>query len=135
MNKVTDYHDALEWCAMSDLEVGEFYTLSVESPLTYLLVGRAIGRGGRDEFDSSTLVGPGGRVSTRTYWQPRQDVLVVPPEAVGDRLSAAAVAFAEREHLGIDRIVLSSDCYPWTLAGSDADAGHDDADDASEVCS
>lgn len=134
MNKMTDYHDALEWCAMSELSVGEAYAISLESPLTYLLVGRAIGRGGRDEFDVTTLVGPNGRAYTRTFWHAQQSVIVIPPEAIGDRLSAAANAFAEREHLGVDRIELGSDCYPWTLGGSDAVEDTADAD-TSEVCS
>lgn len=117
MNQITeDHHDALEWASLEELEVGEFYTISPESPLTYLLVGKYRGRGGRTEFDVTTLVGAsGGRAYTRTYWKPTQQVLVVPAEYVGDRLTAAAVAFNERERLGLDRISLGSDVFPWCL--------------------
>ena len=122
MNQITDDHSSLEWTTLDDLEVGEFYTLGTESPMTFLLVGRALGRGGRLEFDVTTLVGAsGGRAYTRTFWRPKQEVLVVPAEYVGDRLTAAAVAFAEREQRGLDRIELGSDVFPWCL-GSFAEA-------------
>lgn len=122
MKQITDDHSSLEWTTLDDLEVGEFYTLGTESPMTFLLVGRALGRGGRHEFDVTTLVGAsGGRAYTRTYWRPKQEVLIVPAEYVGDRLTAAAVAFAEREQRGLDRIELGSDVFPWCL-GSFAEA-------------
>jgi hypothetical protein len=119
-----DDHPALEWATLDQLEVGEFYTLGTESPLTYLLVGSYVGRGGRTEYDVTTLVGASaGRAYTRTYWRPQQEVLVVPAEHVGDRLTASAVAFAERERHGIDRITLGSDCWPWCI--NDADVIND----------
>ena len=122
MNHITDDHSSLEWTTLDDLEVGEFYTLGTESPMTFLLVGRALGRGGRHEFDVTTLVGAsGGHAYTRSYWRPKQEVLIVPAEYVGDRLTAAAVAFAEREQRGLDRIELGSDVFPWCL-GSFAEA-------------
>ena len=122
MNQITDDHPSLEWTTLDNLEVGEFYTLGTESPLTCLLVGKYRGRGGRHEFDVTTLVGAsGGRAYTRTYWKPTQQVLVVPAEYVGDRLTAAAVAFAERERRGLDRISLGSDVFPWCLGAEEVE--------------
>lgn len=119
----------LEWATLSDLEIGEAYTLGIESPLTFLLVGVHSGRGGRAEYDVTTLVGPGGRSSTRTYWRPNQEVLIVPAEAVGHRLSAAATAFAERERRGLDRIALGSDVWPSSLAPEDIEDVTDEDND------
>ncbi|MGM0697651.1 MAG: hypothetical protein ACQEVD_02300 [Actinomycetota bacterium] len=123
MNQITDDRPNLKWAPIDDLEVGEFYTLGVESPLTYLLVGRYAGRGGRTEYDVNVLVGPSeGRAYTKTFWNPSQDVLVIPPEHVGDRLTAAAVAFNERHHLGREHIELGSDCFPWCAVTADENA-------------
>ncbi|MCU4298185.1 hypothetical protein D3I60_14075 [Brevibacterium permense] len=102
----------LEWSPIADLEVGEAYTLSTSSPLTYILVGKHTGRGGRAEYDATTIVGPGGRGYTRSYFRGDLEVLVVPPEEVGARIADAAESFSTRSFTGREHISLSSDSWP-----------------------
>lgn len=126
MNQIPDYHHALEWSTLDLLEVGDTYTISTTSPFTYLVVDRARGRGGRLEIDAITLVGPGSKASKRTFWSQTQEVLIIPPSAVGQRIADAAAAFAQRDRLGSDRIELSADSYPNCLAEDIADVEDDD---------
>lgn len=121
MNTITDNHPDLTWTTLDELEIGEAYCLSTDSPLTFLLVGVNPGRTGRREYDVSTLVGPAGRSSTRTFWGQRQEVLVIPPEAIGPRVASAAAAFSERRRLGLDRIILDSDVWPYSLVPDDVE--------------
>lgn len=130
MNQITEYHSKLEWSTLDQLSIGEAYALAVDSPLTFLLVGINPGRTGRREYDVSTLVGPSGRSSTRTYWGQRQEVLVIPPAEIGPRVASAASAFSERRRLGLDRVVLDSTVFPYSLAPDDIE---DVIDDDSEV--
>lgn len=115
-----EFHPELEWAKLSDLEVGEAYTLGVESPMTFLMLGKFYGRNGRPEYDVSTLVGAsGGRASTRTYFRGETEVLVVPAEEVGKRIACAAEAFSSRSFTGSERIELSRDCWPLSLLADD----------------
>ena len=122
MTRISDEHPDLEWTILSDLEVGEAYTLSTESPLTFLMLGKFKGRNGRPEYDVTTLVGPAqGRASTRTYFRGDTEVLVVPTREVGHRVAFAAKAFSNREFRGRDRVELGPDCWPQSLATGTAD--------------
>lgn len=121
--EVLEYHPDLEWSKLSDLEVGEAYTLSTESPLTFVMLGKFYGRNGRPEYDVTTIVGPAnGRASTRTFFRGETEVLVVPPEEVGDRIAHAAQGFSNRSFTGSERIELGRDCWPLSLlADSEAE--------------
>ncbi|WP_193078994.1 hypothetical protein [Brevibacterium aurantiacum] len=118
-----DYHSDLEWSKLSDIEPGECYTLATDSPMTFLMLGKFTGRNGRPEYDVTTLVGPsGGRATTRTFFRGGVEVLVVPPEVVGERIAHAAVAFTNRNFNGSERIELSVDCWPLSLVSDTDDA-------------
>lgn len=115
-------HPDLEWSTVADLAIGDCYTTSTKSPLTYMMLDKRNGYRGRAEFDCTTLVGPaGGRASTRTYYRGEQEILIVPPEEVGDRIAAAALAFGQRPFHGHDHIELGRDCWPLTLVPDDAE--------------
>lgn len=121
-NQINDDHPDLEWTQLSDLKVGEAYTLSTESPLTFLMLGNFKGRNGRPEYDVTTLVGPAqGRATTRTYFRGDTEVLVVPTREVGHRAAFAANAFSDRTFRGHDRIELGPDCWPQSLANHATD--------------
>lgn len=119
--KITDHHSALEWSSLEDLSIGEIYGISTSSPLSFLVVDRARGRGNRLEIDAIMLIGPGSKPVKRTYWHKDQEVLVIPPAEVGRRISDAAVAFAQRDRLGSDRIELSDEAWPNCLPEDDAE--------------
>lgn len=134
MTRHLDYHPDLEWAKLSDLRVGEAYALNTDSPMTFLMLGKFYGRNGRPEYDVTTLVGAAsGRATTRTYFRGETEVLVVPPAEIGNRIAYAAAAFAGRNFNGQERIALSPDCWPLSLA--DDDVVLEDVAEATEVCS
>ncbi|MBM6589857.1 hypothetical protein [Brevibacterium sp. RIT 803] len=120
--RITDDHPDLTWANIDQLEVGEWYATSVESPLSYMLIGTATGRGGRTEYDIVCPIGAGRKPSLRTFWKPGNQLIVIPPEHVGQRLTDAAIAFAEKERQGLSRITLSPESWPNCLAEGNDDA-------------
>ena len=127
--KIKDHHSALEWSTLDLLDIGDHYVTSTTSPISYLEADRARGRGNRLEIDAIMLIGPGSKPVKRTYWHKDQEVLIIPPEHVGQRLTDAAVAFAQRDRLGSDFIELSDRSWPNCLPEDDVeDVTVDDAE-------
>ena len=101
IEETDEYNSDLKWVRMDELEVGQFYAISVKSPLTYLLLAKNTGYRGRDEFVATNLVGAaGGRARTATYYRPEQMALIIPPSEVGGRLASAAREFGQRPFRG-----------------------------------
>lgn len=120
ISELLETHDELEWSRICDLRVGEAYQTSVDSPLTFVMLGKFYGRNGRPEYDVTTIVGPNqGRASTRTYFRGEKEVLVVPPAEVGSRVAHAAVAFSDRNFRGHEIVQLGRDCWPLSLIEDD----------------
>ncbi|MCT2183060.1 hypothetical protein M3G00_08945 [Brevibacterium casei] len=123
IEETDEYNSDLKWVRMDELEVGQFYAISVKSPLTYLLLAKNTGYRGRDEFVATNLVGAaGGRARTATYYRPEQMALIIPPSEVGGRLASAAREFGQRPFRGQDYVQLSSDCWPLNIAADSAEA-------------
>ncbi|MCU4296458.1 hypothetical protein D3I60_05080 [Brevibacterium permense] len=112
---ITEEHPSMVWSTLDELSIGDHYCLGPASPTTYLVVDRARGRAGRLEIDAVLLIGPGSKPIKRTYWHRDQQVLIIEPQHVGQRLADAAVAFAQPDRLGSDRIELSASSWPACL--------------------
>lgn len=103
----------IEYCEIGDLEPGEHFTLGKRCPLTFLVRSKHRGRAGRTEVDTTVLVGlSAGRSYAKTFIRSDLEVMLIPDQFVGDRLSRAIEEFS-RERQGEDRIELGSDVFPY----------------------
>lgn len=122
----------LLYTEVSDLQVGEFFTLGENCILTFLVRDKFIGRNGRVEVTTTVLAGlSNGRAYDKTMFRPALEVLLVPEEVVGERVSGALEAFHAHNSRGKgrDRVQLGSGIWPHSLAPDDAEnISEDDAD-------
>lgn len=107
----------LEYIRVGDLKPGDFFTLGVNSPLTFVARGHHLTMRGSVQLDASCLAGMrDGAAYTSTFYRPALEVLLVPENVVGERVAAAVEAFSDRQFRGHERIELPSGVWPWADA-------------------